>query len=97
MTPRSKSRYKTRLGELETVLSGGSGVGGGGSKARNVAGVPMAGGLLLTPEDYTAHVAELNNELREAWSKEKKVMALKVTVQVLLLLLLLLIYQQHFE
>ncbi|CAN0471749.1 unnamed protein product [Ascophyllum nodosum] len=41
----------------------------------------MAGGLLLTPEDYTAHVAELNNELREAWSKEEKVMALKVTVQ----------------
>ena len=80
MTPRSKSRYETRLGELETVLSGGSSVGGGGGKARNAAGVPMAGGLLLTPEDCTVHVAELNNELREAWSKEEKVIALKATV-----------------
>lgn len=51
----------------------------------------MAGGLLLTSQEYTAHVSDLRKEVEEAWSKDEKVVALKATVQVLLLLLLLLL------
>lgn len=89
--PSSKSRYQSRLEELEVAASasgagassgGGGGGSGGGGKVKNVAGVGMAGGLLLTAEEYTAHVRELRVELEEAWSKEEKVAALKVTVQV---------------
>lgn len=98
--PRPKNRFDTRLQELEASLSGGSGGGsssgsssggGGGRKAKNVSGVTMAGGLLLTSQEYTAHVSDLRKEVEEAWSKDEKVVALKVTVQVLLLLLLLLL------
>lgn len=42
----------------------------------------MAGGLLLTPDEYRAHVGGLKSELEAAWAKEEKVAALKVTVQV---------------
>lgn len=86
--PRPKNRFDTRLQELEASLSGGS--GGGGRKAKNVSGAAMTGGLLLTSQEYTAHVSDLRKEVEEAWSKDEKVAALKAAVQVLLLLLLLL-------
>ncbi|CAM9556585.1 unnamed protein product, partial [Scytosiphon promiscuus] len=41
----------------------------------------MAGGLLLTAEEYRTHVAGLKEELESAWAREEKVAALKVTVQ----------------
>lgn len=61
---------------------GGNSSSGSSGRARNVAGVAMAGGLLLTPAEYTAHVKALKGELEEAWAKEEKVAALKITVQV---------------
>lgn len=66
--------------------SGGGGGGGGGArggrKAKNVAGRSMAGGLLLTPGEYRAHVSGLQSELEAAWANEEKVAALKLAVQV---------------
>lgn len=84
------TRAAARLEELEGPAEGGAkvdsggggGGGGGGRKAKNVAGRGMAGGLLLTPDEYRAHVAGLQSELETAWANEEKVAALKVTVQV---------------
>lgn len=84
------TRVAARLEELEGPAEGGGGKGakgdgggGGGSrKAKNVAGRSMAGGLLLTPDEYRAHVGGLQSELETAWANEEKVAALKVTVQV---------------
>lgn len=42
----------------------------------------MAGGLLLTPDEYRAYVSGLRSELETAWANEEKVAALKITVQV---------------
>lgn len=87
--------HAARLEELEgpaaaeggkTGSSGGGGSsgssGGGGKKVKNVAGRGMAGGLLLTAEEYRTHVDGLKGELEAAWANEEKVAALKVTVQV---------------
>ena len=84
------ARVAARLEELEGPAEGGGGKGargdggsgGGGKKAKNVAGRGMAGGLLLTPDEYRAHVGGLQSELETAWANEEKVAALKVTVQV---------------
>lgn len=45
-------------------------------------GTGVAGGLLLTPSEYTTHVNGLRSELEYAWANEEKVTALKVTVKV---------------
>lgn len=84
--------FASRLEELEGPASGGgesgSGGGGGGGKSGGdggrgkKAGKGTAGGLLVTPEEYVAHVSGLKEDLEVAWSREEKVAALKVTVQV---------------
>lgn len=87
--PTVTTRAAARLEELEGTAEGaggkgakGDGGGGGGQKAKNVTGRGMAGGLLLTPDEYRWHVSGLKSELEGAWAKEEKVAALKVTVQV---------------
>lgn len=84
-----QTRYDARIAELEGAASGGgskaataAGGGTGASGGVRQKGAGVAGGLLLTAAEYTAHVAALHGELEEAWAKEEKVTALKVTVQV---------------
>lgn len=89
---RAKSRYAARLEELDGTAAmgassaagstGSSGAGGSSSKGAKAATAGMVGGLLVSPAEYKAHVSVLMAELEEAWSKEEKVAALKVTVQV---------------
>ncbi|CAB1102790.1 unnamed protein product [Ectocarpus sp. CCAP 1310/34] len=82
--------FASRLEELEGPTTGGgeSGSGGGGGKSGGdggrgkKAGKGTAGGLLVTPEEYVAHVSGLKEDLEVAWSREEKVAALKVTVKV---------------
>lgn len=87
--------FASRLEELEgpAAVGGesGSGGGGGGGKSGGDGGLGKknastgkgtAGGLLLTPEEYVAHVSGLKEDLEVAWAREEKVAALKVTVQV---------------
>lgn len=88
-TPAPQTRYDARIAELEGAASGGgsktaaaAGEGAGASGGLRQKGAGVAGGLLLTAAEYTAHVAALHGELEEAWAKEEKVTALKVTVQV---------------
>ncbi|CAM9315551.1 unnamed protein product, partial [Ectocarpus sp. 6 AP-2014] len=89
-----QTSFASRLEELEGPAagggesgSGGGGGGGGGGKSGSdggrgkKAGKGMAGGLLVTPEEYVAHVSGLKEDLEVAWSREEKVAALKVTVQ----------------
>lgn len=62
--------------------SGGGSGGGGKGKGKGSLAAGMVGGLLVSPAEYKAHMSALMTELEEAWAKEEKVAALKVTVQV---------------